>query len=584
MMEKTKNSQVKQPSLRELLRWLTGVTRPVHAPLYVSTVFRIINLSCDILLFAFVAGGLVKVIEKNLSLMMFFSVLIILSAVKAVAYYLEQFTGHYVAFKALELLRTHVFSQLWPKAPAFMMHSRSGDLLTSLTRDVDRIEVVYAHTFAPVISAYTVPIVMLILGGSLISWSLVLIPAVMILFALLVVPFVGLRSSLRKTHNVLTLRRDLSHYVHDSVFGVEEIVSFGCASERIEHIERMSDEIQREGRAARLSAGFRRMGNYLLMLLSVVGVGVAGVQESFSLFETMVIMGGVLRLFVGPVGVEDAAGYIDHSLAAARRLWSISHAPVRVVEGSRVCPKSDEGGAISFCDVSYSYVDDSGNALKPVLRDLSVDFPSGTHTAIVGASGSGKSTLVQLLLRFDDPCAGDITLDGISLRDLTFDSLRSSIVMVSQRGELLDSTIRENVILGCPDASDGEIWSSLDAVCLGDDVRSMPDGLDTRIGVSGSQLSGGQAQRLCLARALIMKPRVLVLDEFTSALNEELEKELRSYIKTSLPSTTIIEVTHRLQSLDYCDRVLLVDEGRIVNDGAPYEVLPHMVLSFGGKV
>lgn len=153
------------PSLRELLRWLLGITRPVHPPLLVSTLLRIINLSLDLALFATAASGVVRIVDGGAGLGRTIITLVVLSLLKAAAFYGEQFTGHYVAFKALELLRGYVFARLWPKAPAIVSHSRSGDILTSLTRDVDRIEVVYAHTFAPVVSAYIVGTGAIIVAG-----------------------------------------------------------------------------------------------------------------------------------------------------------------------------------------------------------------------------------------------------------------------------------------------------------------------------------------------------------------------------------------------------------------------------------
>ncbi|MCI2003175.1 MAG: ABC transporter ATP-binding protein, partial [Ancrocorticia sp.] len=144
------------PNLHGLLTWLTGITHPVHKPLLVSTFFRFINLTLDIVLFGLAGGGVAAIITGTTAWPVFLW-LVIVALVKASAYYLEQLTGHYVAFKALELLRTEVFSSLWPKAPAIVTHAKSGDILASLTRDVDRIEVVYAHTFAPVVSAFVVP-------------------------------------------------------------------------------------------------------------------------------------------------------------------------------------------------------------------------------------------------------------------------------------------------------------------------------------------------------------------------------------------------------------------------------------------
>ncbi|MDU4741755.1 MAG: ABC transporter transmembrane domain-containing protein, partial [Cutibacterium avidum] len=148
-----------EPSTRDVVTWLTGITRPVHPPLYFSAVMRIVHLVADMGLFAVAAGGMVAVVTSGWSVRAWLGWLVGLALVQAVTFYLEQFSGHYVAFKALEVLRTHAFSRLWPKAPAVVSHSRTGDVLASLTRDVDRIEVVYAHTFAPVVAAFLAPLI-----------------------------------------------------------------------------------------------------------------------------------------------------------------------------------------------------------------------------------------------------------------------------------------------------------------------------------------------------------------------------------------------------------------------------------------
>ena len=162
-----------EPSTCQVMRWLTSITRPVHPPLYFSALMRVVHLLADIGLFAMAAGGMVAVVTAGWSAWAWLGWVVGLAAVQALAYYLEQFSGHYVAFKALEILRTYAFSQLWPKAPAVVSHSRTGDVLASLTRDVDRIEVVYAHTFAPVVAAIVAPLVAVVTGGVLYGWFVV---------------------------------------------------------------------------------------------------------------------------------------------------------------------------------------------------------------------------------------------------------------------------------------------------------------------------------------------------------------------------------------------------------------------------
>lgn len=553
-----------QPTFPQLLRWLTGITRPVHRPLFVSTILRIINLTLDVVLFGLAAATVVAITVDGARPGPLFGWLVLVAVVKATAYYLEQLTGHYVAFKALELLRTAVFASMWPKAPGIVSKSRSGDILASLTRDVDRIEVVYAHTFAPVVSAIVVPTSIVLVTGATLGWKLVLIPGTALALALLVVPLAGLRSSMNHTAQTLRLRRDLAHNLTDSVFGIEEVVGYGREQQRLTAAENYGALISKSARTPKIWAGFRRASNLFLMLITMVSVVAAGLNEGLSLVVVVALGAGSLRLFEGPRGVEDAAGYLDHSFAAARRLWDISHEPERVIDGES---QLAQPGDISFSNVSYSYEPESF-----ALRDLNLQIPAGSHTVFVGPSGSGKSTAVQLLLRYDDPEEGAILIDGQPVPSFTVDTLRSKIVLVSQRNQLLNTTIRENLLLGNPDATDEQIWDVLRAVHIDREIADTPGGLMTEVGQAGTALSGGQAQRVCLARALLMNPDVLVLDEFTANLNVELEREIRVDITSYLPGATIIEVTHRLESALEADQVVLMNQGIAAAVGSPAQL------------
>lgn len=177
-----------------------------------------------------------------------------------------------------------------------------------------------------------------------------------------------------------------------------------------------------------------------------------------------------------------------------------------------------------------------------------------------------------MLQRYDDPQAGAVTMDGTDIREFTLESLRAAVVSVSQRNQLLNASIRENLLLGAPEATEEQMWEALRAVHIDEEIAETPDALDTQVGPGGKALSGGQAQRLCLARALLMQPTVLILDEFTANLNLELEEEIRADIARALPEATVVEVTHRLESAMDADQVVLMDRGRVAAIGAPQEL------------
>ena len=553
------------PNPLGLIRWLTGITRPVHAPLLASSILRCINLTLELVLFG-LAGSLVALFASGRPAGGLLIWIVVVALAKALAYYAEQFTGHYVAFKALELLRGHAFAELWPKAPAVVLRNRSGDLLPTLTRDVDRIEVVYAHTFAPVVSAVVVPGIALISVGSLVGWSLAAVPALCLVASLAVVPFLGLRRSFRSTAEGLRLRGQLAAHATDSVYGVDEVLSYGQQRDRVAKLDDLGTQVRDAALPPLVFKGLRRGVNLALVLISTASIVWTGTSAHLDPVLVASLAAGSLRLFEGPRGVEDAVGYLDHSLSAARRLWELCHAPEAVSDGPREL-RLDAPPSIEWRGVDYDYP--SALPTNRALSGVSVTAAAGRRTVFVGASGSGKSTAAQLLLRYDEVTGGDILINGISVRDYTLDSLRRTIVLVPQRGQVLDATIAENLRLGAPDATDEDLWHALAVAELADEVRAMPQELATRTGRDGRELSGGQLQRLCLARALLVKPRVLVLDEFTANLNTDLESRIRDNLEHALPGLTVIEITHRLEHLDSADQVFEFDRGRVTARAVP---------------
>lgn len=557
-------AQAEALPLRRLISWLTSITKPVHKPLLASTAFRFVTLGADVAIFALVGASIGNAILGNYhALGILLPLLVLLAVVKAAAYYLEQLTGHYVAFKALELLRTATFASMWPKAPGIVTHSRSGDVLASLTRDVDRIEVVYAHTFAPVVSSVVVPTAAVVLTATLVDPIMAFGLAIPLAISVFLVPWLGFSASSRATARALHARRDLAHHITDSVFGREEVASFGRQAERLQQMDHLSDNVTVLSRPGKRAAGARRGLNLFLLLLAVMWIAVRGVSLGLDVPLVVALVLGALRLWEGPRGIEDAAGYLDHSFAAARRLWAIAHTPAHTTDGPRdlaqELPAEELGRAgltITFDNVSYSY----GRGFA--LNHISFSAHPGKRTVLVGPSGSGKSTVLQLLLRYDDPSSGTISIEGVPAQEFTLDSLRGAVVSVSQKNQVLASSIAENLRLGAPHASEEDLWRALALVHLDEEVRAMPAQLDTFVGEDGQALSGGQLQRLCLARAVLMAPRVLLLDEFTAHLNAELEAQIRADVDAAFPGVTIIEVTHRLEQIPTDVQVVRFDRGR----------------------
>lgn len=549
------DSSVDSDALKSVLHWLLGVTKPVHAPLAFSICMRIISQIAYIALFALAGGGIVAImLETPLPLLGIITpwklalCLITLALLKAVTYYLEQFSGHYVAFKALELLRGKAFSMLWPKAPGIVARSRSGVLYASLTRDIDRIEVLYAHTIAPVIAGVVVPIGAVFIGYLAFGWQPMLAPSLCVAASVFIVPVLGLRAGMQGAAQTLALRAQLTQHVTDSVFGAAEVTGYGQEQRRFSGMDTLSDQVTQTAKVPAFYRGLRRGVNAAFVPLSVAGAVLGGIWAGLSPESVALLASGCLAFFEASRGLEDAAGGVDLSLASARRLYAVCHAPDPVQDGELSVP--DESLSVEWKDVHYAY---PGERRREVLAGFTLSVPAGGHAVISGSSGCGKSTAVQLLLRYDDPSSGEILLGGRSVQDYALDSLRSAVAFVPQRADLLRGSIAENLRLGAPNASDEQLWEALRIAHIDDDVRKMPHGLEELAGTEGAGLSGGQIQRIVLARAFLTQPKVLVLDEFTANLPEALDVAIRADLARAYPQLTIIEVTHRLPATDVTD-------------------------------
>jgi len=292
---------------------------------------------------------------------------------------------------------------------------------------------------------------------------------------------------------------------------------------------------------------------------------------SVGIYSTLVFM--TQRLLWPLTRLGQTFDLYQRAMASTRRIFALLDTEPEMQDGTTPLALASQAGSapqgeVRLQGVTYAY---PGGA--PVLRGLDLTFPAGATTGIVGATGAGKSTLVKLLLRFHDPDTGSVTIDGVDVRELKRDELRRAIGLVSQDVYLFHGTVRDNLLVGRPEANDAELRAAAEAAEAWSFIEAMPEGLDTIVGERGQKLSGGQRQRLSIARAILKDPPILVLDEATSAVDNETEAAIQRSLAAITRDRTTIVIAHRLSTIVHADAIHVLEHGRLVESGRHEDLL-----------
>ena len=563
---------------RQLSLRLLSITRRVLPPLAASIAARIVFLMIGIALFAlggWAVAGLASG-KSAWSIALIIVCAIGLSLLKGLARYLEQFAGHFVAFHSLAMLRNYFYDQLEPQAPAGTDRLDSGDIMNRVTKDIDRVEVFFAHTLAPVTTAIIVPILSVVWMGTAVSWTLAAVLAPFLLIVGAVIPFLGSGSTARAARELREARGAIAAHVTDSVQGVREVLAFGAQERREAEMSAIEKRISSgQGTQGRWIA-LRRGLNQAAVALGIVTVAmVAGsnvLADTLTLPQAGLALGIAMGSFGPVLAVEEFAADLDQAFASAARVFAITDRAPAVADPA--APKPLTPGDIEFTDVTFAYpTDEDATAPAPTVLDgVSIHIPAGKRTAIVGASGSGKSTLASLLTRTWDPASGTVTIGGTNVADASLRDLRATVASAPQRPYLFNDTLRANLLLAAPDASEADLERALEVVDLTDWLATEKDGLDTAVGDMGERLSGGQRQRLALARALLRDAPIYVFDEATSQVDPATEARVREGIACIATGRTIVEIAHRISAVRDADQIIVMDAGRVVERGTYAEL------------
>jgi ATP-binding cassette subfamily C protein CydC len=490
--------------------------------------------------------------------------------------YLERYVSHNLTFRLLARLRVWFYEALEPLAPARLMQYRSGDLLARIVADVGTLEDFYLRVIAPPVVAVLVALLAMVLTG-------VFDPRLAgLLLAFLLLAGVGLPLLTRAMSRMagkrsVKVRAELNSVLVDGVLGVAELLASDGGKRYLDRVHRLSQESgQLQARMARISAMHGALTGLLMNLATVAVLAVAIPLVSSArmdgVFLAMLAL-AVMSSFEAVQPLPQAVQTLGASLESARRLFEILDTgppPDGTSAVARVLPPTAPlaGGPtkvdLQVRDLGFSY--ELGKA--PVLDGISFDLPQGGYLAVVGPSGAGKSTLVNLLLRFWDYQVGQILLGGRELRQLCDEDLRPLMAVVSQRTHLFNASVRENLLLARPGASESQVVQAARQARIHGFIQSLPEGYDTPIGEQGLKLSGGQRQRLAIARAFLRDAPLLILDEPTANLDALTERAILSALETLRRGRTTLTITHRLPVAQAADEILVLRAGRIVERGS----------------
>ncbi|MBZ2169453.1 ABC transporter ATP-binding protein [Marinobacter sp. F4216] len=360
---------------------------------------------------------------------------------------------------------------------------------------------------------------------------------------------------------------DLSSRLANNLGGIATIKSFTAEQREAERLKASSEAyVQANRRAIRISSAFIpviRMAILAGFLATFTVGGMMALEGTLNVGAYGVLVFLTQRLLWPLTGLAEVIDLFERAMASTRRILNLLAEPVHVRDdGGRDLPQPVRGD-VEFRNVSFHY-EESGAG----IREINLKIPAGHTLALVGATGSGKSTLIKLLLRFYDPGEGDICIDGLPLRHINLQSLRSAIGLVSQDVYLFEGSIRENLAYGNPDATDEQIKEAAKTAEAWSFINALPQGLDTPVGERGVRLSGGQRQRLSLARALLKDPPILVLDEATSAIDNETEAAIQRSLRRIGHNRTVIMIAHRLSTIVDADTIAVIENGRVIEQGS----------------
>ena len=567
-------TQAREVSLRRIGRLFGPHRWPLAVVTAIIVASSLVGLASPFLLRAIIDTALP---EKNVQLLAWLVLaMVAVAAITSAFGVVQTWISTKVGQQVMHGLRTSVFGHLQRQSIAFFTRTRTGEVQSRITNDIGGMESVVTSTATSIASNLTTAVGTAVAMVAL-SWRLSLISLVVM------PPAVYLTRKVARMRRAITAEQqrelaDLNVTIEEglSVNGVQLAKTMGAgpalvrrftaSSARLIDLE-LRSQLAGRWRMSSLTIIFATIPAiiYLAAGLPVTAGAVSiGTLVAFTTLQTRLLF-PIHSLFRPITGLLGTSVSVISSLALFARIFEYLDLPVEVDEPARpaVVDLARITGHVTFDDVGFTYP----GADRPALADINLDVPAGRTLALVGETGSGKTTLGSLVARLYDPSAGTVRIDGIDVRDMRLADLAAIVGVVSQETYLLHTTVRENLRYAKPGATDAEIEAAARAARIHDLIAGLPDGYDTMVGSRGHRFSGGEKQRIAIARTLLRDPRVLVLDEATSALDTETERAVQKAFDTLARGRTTITIAHRLSTVRDADQIVVLDHGRIVESG-----------------
>ncbi len=532
---------------------LIGLVRPLLPIMCLAITLGVLGYLCAIFLTIVAGYGLLKG-----SLGSFAGFLVLMAVMRGVLHYGEQYCNHFIAFKLLAIIRHKVFAVLRKLCPAKLEGKDKGNMISIITSDIELLEVFYAHTISPIAIAVITSVIMVAFIGNC-SPAAGVIALIGYIMVGAVIPLWNGKRGAKEGMEFREGFGELNSFILDSLRGLDETIQYGKGEERKEQMAERSEELGKmQKRLNRHEADQRSLTNMTILLFSfgMLIFMLLSYMDGNVTFDQMVIAIISMMGSFGPVvALSNLSNNLHQTLASGERVLSL-------LEESPQIEEVEDGIDIEFDGAKAEHVNFSYEE-EEILKDYSISIPKGKIIGIHGASGSGKSTLLKLLMRFWDVNGGEITISGENIKNINTANLRDMESYVTQETYLFHDSIANNIAVGKVDATIEEIMEAAKKASIHDFIMTLPKGYDTEVGELGDTLSGGEKQRIGIARAFLHDAPLVLLDEPTSNLDSLNEGIILKSLKEACEKQTVVLVSHRKSTMNLADTVYEMNHGRI---------------------